>query len=70
MCEGGKMKVDEFLKDEYVLDDNYPVNWDFIYIADNDIIRSNIKGTVLDLKRDTKAKEIRRCDIVKRGLLR
>lgn len=48
---------------ERVLADDYPVHWDYVYVADNKLIVSNIKGTVRDLKRDLKAKEIKSCDI-------
>jgi len=34
------------------LDDNYPVYWDYVYVVDENIIRSDIQGTILDLKRD------------------
>jgi len=50
----------KLLESESILDDDYPVNWDYIYIADNKIVRSDIKGTVLDLKKYLKVKEIRR----------
>lgn len=50
-------------ENETILDDNYPVYWDYIYIVDNKFIRSDIQGTVLDLRRDLKAREVRRCDL-------
>ncbi len=53
----------KILPSETILEDSANVFWDYVYIADNKIIRSNIQGTVKDLKRDLKAKEIRRCDI-------
>lgn len=56
-------------KSENILDDNYPVYWDYIYVADGKPIRSDVQGTVFDLKRDTGAKEIRNCDLVARDLL-
>jgi hypothetical protein len=51
---------------ETVCDDDYNVYFDYVYIADNKLIRSNIQGTVRDLKRDLGAKEIRRCEVIKR----
>lgn len=34
------------------LPDNYPVYWDYLYLVDGKVIRSDIQGTVLDFKRD------------------
>lgn len=48
--------------DEPVLPDDYPVYGDYLYVADGRVIRSDVFGTVRDLKRDVQAKEIRRCD--------
>jgi hypothetical protein len=56
----------EFLPNELPLNDDYPVYWDYVYLADGKMIRSNIQGTVRELKRYTKAKEIRNCDIITR----
>lgn len=53
---------------EPVLDDDYPVYGDYVYVADGKPIRSDVFGTVRDLRRDTGAKEIRRCDLVGRGI--
>lgn len=53
--------------DEPVLPDNYPVNYDYCYVVDGNVVHSNIKGTIADLKRELKAKEIRRCDLVGRN---
>jgi hypothetical protein len=55
---------------EKVLPNDYPVYWDYFYVADGKVVRSDIKGTVADLKRDLNAIEIRSCDLVARGLLR
>jgi hypothetical protein len=52
--------------DEPILDDDYPVHFDYLYVADGKVIRSDIRGTVLQLKRITKSYEIRRCDITGR----
>jgi hypothetical protein len=53
---------------EPILEDAYPVYWDYLYVADGEVVRSDIQGTVADLKRDLKAKEIRRCDMYARDL--
>jgi hypothetical protein len=54
--------------DEPVLADDYKVYGDYLYVADGKVIRSDIFGTVRDLKRDIGAKEIRRCDMAGRDL--
>lgn len=51
---------------EPILADNYPVYWNYAYVADGKVIISDIQGTVKDLKREYKAQEIRRCDIIGR----
>lgn len=56
------------LKDEPVLEDDYPVYPTYWYVADGNPVRSQIQGTVRDLKRSVSAGEIRRCSAVKRGL--
>lgn len=48
---------------EPVLPDDYPVHWDYLYVADGAVIRSDIQGTVKRLKANLGATEIRRCDI-------
>lgn len=54
---------------EQILEDNYPVYCDYLYVCDGKIIRSDITGTVDDLKRDLRghykleAKVITSCDI-------
>jgi len=53
----------KLLESETILEDSYPVFWDYVYIADMKFVRSDIQGTVIDLKRDLGAKEIRRCEI-------
>lgn len=60
--------------EEKMLADDYPVYWDYLYVADGKVVRSDIKGTVADLRRDLEgrgitAKEITSCDIVTRGKL-
>lgn len=57
----------ELHESEHVLEDDYPVFWDYLYVADGKVIMSPIKGTVAQLKRETGAKEIRRCAMVERG---
>lgn len=54
--------------DEPILDDGYKVYGDYLYVADGKVIRSDVFGTVRDLKRATGAKEIRRCDMAGRDL--
>jgi len=48
---------------EKILENDYPVYWDYLYVCDGVVIRSDIQGTVLDLKRDRKCKEVTNCDI-------
>jgi len=57
----------KYYKSEIILDDNYPVYIDYFYIADGKFIQSDICGTVKNLKLDTGAEEIRKCDIVERS---
>jgi hypothetical protein len=54
---------------EPILEDDYPVFVSYFYVVDGKVIRSPLEGRVRDLKREFKAKEIRRCAAVKRGLL-
>lgn len=51
---------------EPILEDDYPVYYTYLYLADGKVIRSEIEGTVKELKQNTGAKEIRRCDFVER----
>ena len=54
---------------EPVLPDDYPVYGGYRYVLDGNPARSNYHDiTVARLKRYTGAKEVRRCDAVKRGL--
>jgi hypothetical protein len=54
---------------ESLLPDDYPVYGDYLYVCDGQVIRSDVFGTVADLKRDLRsyykleAKEITSCDI-------
>ncbi len=49
--------------EEPKLPDDYPVYWDYIYVCDGKIHKSDMKGTVRDLKIQGGFKEVRRCDI-------
>jgi len=62
------MNTSEKQLQERVLDNDYPVYWDYIYVADGKVVRSDIQGTVSDLKRDLKAEVITTCDYFGRGL--
>jgi hypothetical protein len=55
---------------ENILEDGYPVYYDYAYVADDKVIRSDIQGTVADLKRIYKYKEIKNCDIINRCLMK
>ena len=54
---------------ENLLSDDYPVYGDYLYVCDGKVIRSDVFGTIADLKRDLRsfykleAKEITNCDI-------
>jgi hypothetical protein len=51
-------------QDEHVLDDNYPIYGDYLYVADGKVYVSNWHGiTVRQLKDREKFKEVRRCNI-------
>lgn len=54
--------------DEPILEDDYPVYWNYIYVADGVPIMSDIQGTVRELKHDLNATEIRRCDMAGRNM--
>lgn len=55
--------------DEKILPDDYPVFADYVYVVDGKPVRSDVFGTVRDLKRNTGGKEVRRCDLVARAAL-
>ncbi len=57
------------LEGETILPDDYPVHWGYAYVADDEVVESDIEGTVAELKRNLNAKEIRRCSIIKRQKL-
>ncbi len=54
---------------ENELENDYPVYWDYLYVCDGKVVKSDIQGTVADLKRDLRshrkleAKIITTCDI-------
>ena len=50
---------------ETILPDDYPIYGGYVYIGDMKFFVNNIlvRGTVADLKREYKLKEIRKCDI-------
>ncbi len=62
------VKEEESL-DERILEDNFPVYCDYLYVCDGKVIKSDIQGTVKDLRRDLRshfkleAKVITTCDI-------
>lgn len=59
----------EVVLNEKELENDYPVYWDKLYVCDGKVIRSDIQGTIADLKRDLrthfklKAEVITSCDI-------
>ncbi len=62
------------LESEHVLKDDYPVNYDYWYLVDGRCERSDVRGTVRDLRRslirqDRSADEVRRCDLASRRML-
>jgi len=50
-------------KEEILPDDWAGVNLDYLYVADGKVVRSDIKGTISDLKRDLKKRGIS-CDVI------
>ncbi len=61
--------------DERPLPDDYPVYADYLYVADGRVVRSDVQGTVLHLKRDLEsqgltANVVTNCDIFGREALR
>ena len=45
-------KILNFTENETIINDGYPVNWNFFYIIDGKVFRSDVKGTIYTLKRD------------------
>jgi hypothetical protein len=48
---------------ERVLPDDHPVYWDYLYVADGKVIKSDIQGDVRRLKLALGVSEIKNCDI-------
>lgn len=64
------MSIDNL--NEPILDDDYLVYFEYCYIIDGKMERCPLYGPgmkVRDLKRAFQATEVRRCDLVGRGLL-
>lgn len=64
-------KYNERKLNEALLADDYPVNWDYLYVVDGKVVRSDVKGNVSTLKRDLNAqgitcRSISQCDIAGR----
>lgn len=58
------------LPTEHVLDDDYPIYGDYLYVVDGKVYRSDWHGiTARQLRLKLGAKEIRRCDIYGRAAL-
>jgi hypothetical protein len=55
-----QMRTFKLLDSERILPDYYPVYYGYCYIVDNKCYISDIEGTVADIKRKEKAKEVRR----------
>jgi len=53
---------------EQVLDDDYAVMEDFLYVIDGDVVKSPITGTVKDLKDLFEVEVVTSCDIDGRNL--
>jgi hypothetical protein len=56
---------------ERELPDDYPVYFDYLYVADGKVVRSDVQGTIRDLRRDLRsigrsADVITSCDIAGR----
>lgn len=54
---------------ETELENDYPIYWDYLYVCDGKVVKSDVQGTVADLKRylcshyKLEAKVITTCDI-------
>lgn len=62
------MQLDGVIDNEDILPDNYPVYWGYAYVCDGKVRLSPIKGDVLALKFELGVKEVRRCNLVGRGI--
>lgn len=64
------------MEDENPLPDDYPVYWDYLYVIDHNggrVIRSDIQGTIAELRRDLtkrgfEAAVIRNCKFIPRNI--
>lgn len=66
----GVIKDEEEYSNEHSLADDYPVYYGYWYVVDGLPTKSDIRGTVLDLKRKFGGNvTIRRCNAIARGLL-
>jgi len=60
---------------ETELENDYPVYLDYLYVCDGKVVKSDVQGTITDLKRDLRshykleAKVITTCDIEGRSKL-
>jgi hypothetical protein len=71
-----EMKLTGIMEGEDILSDEDIVHWDYCYVIDDNegkVVRSNISGTVRQLKRDLqslgyKAETVRRCEMGKRKM--
>jgi hypothetical protein len=63
------MKLHGILDDEDILPDNYPVYPGYYYVCDGNVMESPIRGDVLKLKFRLAVKEVRRCNLMDRGIM-
>jgi hypothetical protein len=40
---------------ETELENDYPVYWDYLYVCDGKVVKSDVQGTIADLKRDLRS---------------
>lgn len=59
------------MEDEYILPDDYPIHYDYLYVCDGKVKLSPFGGgsVVRDWKRSDGFKEIRRCNMAIRNIL-
>lgn len=63
-----RTEMKTIILNEQELANDYPVHWNYLYVVDGKVIRSDVKGTVATLKRDLRslgkeANVIMNCDI-------
>jgi len=56
--------------DEPILPEDYPIYYGYNYVIDGKVVNSDIQGTARELKLYHKGTEIRRCDMVGRGMFK